>query len=268
MKSSNETFASELESLVERGRTLHAAMQYECHKEQVEKAYKKALGDKSEEALKALPSFSSEYQNWYSISLAVVRQLLPDRVDDFRSFYEYPRVRKEISHGNYRIRDYLQGLIRKQWDGEIIVGRNSALAEFEQQLQIVRAAKESLQSKLIDLRTLLQADLFDSEIDAAASLARSGHLRASGALCGVVIEKHLAEVATQHGTSPRKKNPSINDYNQLLRDADVLDIPMWRFIQHLADIRNVCDHAKGREPTKSEIDGLVDGTRRVIKTVL
>ncbi|MFC6759589.1 hypothetical protein ACFQFQ_08995 [Sulfitobacter porphyrae] len=53
----------------------------------------------------------------------------------------------------------------------------------------------------------------------------------------------------------------------MLKDANVTTLPQWRFIQHLADIRNICDHAKGREPTKEEIEDLVAGTEKVLKTI-
>jgi hypothetical protein len=47
----------------------------------------------------------------------------------------------------------------------------------------------------------------------------------------------------------------------------VTTVPQWRFIQHLGDIRNLCDHAKEREPTKEEIEDLVAGTEKVLKTI-
>ena len=64
----------------------------------------------------------------------------------------------------------------------------------------------------------------------------------------------------------KKKNPGISDFNQGLRDRDIISVSQWRFVQHLADIRNVCDHARGREPEQTEIDDLVSGTSKVVKT--
>lgn len=166
------------------------------------------------------------------------------------------------------IKDYLQGLqITRGWQKEVVVDKSAAIPEFVQQLNIVKAARDKLESKLVDLSTLMQADLFDSEIETAAALAKSGYLRAAGAICGVVIEKHLLHVLAIHGIKIRKKNPGISDLNQALKDDGIISIPQWRFNQHLADIRNLCDHAKGKEPTKEEIDDLVAGTRRVLKTI-
>jgi hypothetical protein len=43
-----------------------------------------------------LPQFKSKYQTWYSESLALIRQLLPDRVEGFASYYESPKTRKRL----------------------------------------------------------------------------------------------------------------------------------------------------------------------------
>jgi hypothetical protein len=62
------------------------------------------------------------------------------------------------------------------------------------------------------------------------------------------------------------KDPSISDYNDKLKDI-AYDIVEWRRMQHLGDIRNLCDHEKHREPTKEEVEDLVDGTDRAIKNI-
>ncbi|MCH7787417.1 MAG: hypothetical protein IIC22_07890, partial [Chloroflexi bacterium] len=52
-----------------------------------------------------------------------------------------------------------------------------------------------------------------------------------------------------------------------LKSAGVVDIPDWRFIQRLGDLRNLCDHNKDREPTKDEINELIDGVEKITKTL-
>jgi hypothetical protein len=34
--------------------------------------------------------------------------------------------------------------------------------------------------------------------------------------------------------------------------SGIIDQILWREVQHLSDIRNYCDHPKGREPWKYE----------------
>jgi hypothetical protein len=164
------------------------------------------------------------------------------------------------------IRDYLQGL-RTTRGLEVVADGSAAIPEFVQQLNMVRAAKATLNSSLMDLRAVLQADLFDTEIESAGALAKAGYLRAAGAICGVVLEKHLLHVCDIHNIKVPKKNPGISDLIQLLKDDNVITVAQWRFIQSLADIRNICDHAKGREPTKDEIADLVAGAEKTLKQV-
>ena len=79
--------------------------------------------------------------------------------------------------------------------------------------------------------------------------------------------KHLNEVCNQHQITISKKHPAINDYNELLKTNNVIDIPVWRNIQRLADLRNLCDHHKNTEPTKEDIEELIIGTDKVLKTI-
>ena len=55
--------------------------------------------------------------------------------------------------------------------------------------------------------------------------------------------------------------------NDALKEGGVIDIPQWRFIQRLGDLRNLCDHNKDREPTKDEVAELIDGVDKLTKTV-
>ena len=64
-----------------------------------------------------------------------------------------------------------------------------------------------------------------------------------------------------------EKAPVIRDYNDVLKNEGVIDIPTWRFIQMLADIRNLCDHNKTEDPTKENLKDLIDGTDKIIKMV-
>ena len=109
MSSNLYKFKSDLAKLIEKGRALNLVMQFSCYPE-LQAALKKRLKDKADVYFKDLPSFESEYQRWYSEAIALVRQVLPDRLPDFVRHYEKPKTRKEITNENYRIEDYLQGL--------------------------------------------------------------------------------------------------------------------------------------------------------------
>jgi hypothetical protein len=210
--------------------------------------------------------FKEKYEQWYSLSMQVVKQVLPDRLSDFIKQYKDEK-RKQMDCMTYGISDYMIGLQATSNIGKTIVDGKAAFPKFEQQLNILKSAQSRLESSLFDMLEILQADLFDDELDSATELCRKGFLRGAGAVAGVVLEKHLSHVCTKHNITTRKKDPTINDLNQMLKDGNVIDTPMWRFIQHLGDIRNLCDHNKDREPTKEEVEDLISGVQKVIKTL-
>ena len=258
-----DRYKNDLKTLLAKGTALYNAIQCECDPGKFARAAKTSwLGDEAEEYIESLPSFKNEYQPWYSEAKALVRQLLPDRLEDFTRHYEKPRSRKDLTYENYTVEDYLQGL-----SVPTVVNPDAAISRFKQQLSIVHSIRERFRSSLFDIRQLAQADLFDSELEAAKELAKNKFIRAAGALAGVVLERHLKEVCGNHGLTIRKKNSQISNLNDSLKDAGVIDIPQWRSIQHLGDLRNLCAHDNKPEPTMDQVEDLLAGVAKVTKAI-
>lgn len=258
-----DKYQKDLDSLIERGIDLQRGLYNELKNE-----FKKDFNEMSKDQLALFKgkSFKNKYDVWYNESYMLIKQLMPDRLEDFVLFYKQPK-RKSITNLTYTISDYLQGVEIKNGYGEILVSRTNAILKFQQQYLIVQSLKQRFESSLYDIRHLVQADVMDSEIDSAKVLLRNGFLRAAGAICGVVLESHFAVVCESHKLKSKKKNPCINDYNQMLKDEGVIDTATWRHIQLLGDIRNLCDHKKDVEPTKSQLEDLISGTDKIIKTI-
>jgi hypothetical protein len=269
MTSNLEKLKKDLDTLINLGDQLHNAIQVECLPEQVyEQLAEKYTSEETKKLLEDLPQFSDTYQVWYSEAKVMIKQLLPDRLEDFTRLFEKPRVRKEISVENYKIEDYLQGLtITRGFDKTKIVGPDSAISLFRQQLSIVKAIKKRFVSSLFDIKQILQADLFDSEIDTAYELNKNKFHRAAGVVAGVVLEKHLRQICENHSLKLTKKTPTISDFNDLLKENGVIETPQWRFIQHLGDIRNLCGHDKKIEPTSDQVQDLISGVEKITKTL-
>ena len=205
--------------------------------------------------------FVRHYEVWYTKSLLVVKQLMPDRLDDFLVLYRNEK-RKKLDFSTYTISDALRGIVLKSGNH----GPETALFCVGRQINIVGSCLEAFDSRIYKIQTILQADIFDSELDSARHLLKMGFTRAAGAVCGVVLEKHFAGVAAAHNIIIKKKDPHISDYNEAFKD-NVYDVIEWRKMQHLGDIRNYCDHKKDRDPTKDEVEELITGTERVIKNI-
>ena len=262
-----DRYKKDLDALINKGDSLHMAIQHECVPQEFARALERSLGDGAKDYIQTLPSFNDGYQSWYSEAKALVRQLLPDRLSDFIRYYEKPKSRKDLTSENYTIEDNLIGLRKERSGGIKVVGPEAAIPRFRQQLNLVKSIREGFRSSLFDIRRLTQADLFDSELDAARELARSKFLRAAGAVAGVVLERHLKEVCGNHGVTIRKKNPKISDLNNALKGSSVIDTPQWRSIQHLGDLRNLCVHDKTTEPKAEQVEDLLAGVAKVTKTI-
>lgn len=197
----------ELDELIVKGELLLIAMVVDLKR--VAPADKHAI-----QKLK-LPLFKVEYEAWYSTAMQVVKQLIPDRLADFVKQYKDEK-RKEINVATYGISDYLIGIQTSYYD-KLVADGNAAFPKFERQLSILKSARARFKSRLFDMVEVVQADLFDSELESAGELNRMGFARAAGAVAGVVLERHLRRITTKRNLKSKKSAPTINDLNQLLK---------------------------------------------------
>lgn len=210
--------------------------------------------------------FELHYQRWYTKALPAVASLAPDRHLEFRNYYEINPKRKDLGYGDYVIQDFVKGVAPGSVRYPNFDTRTQVLTCFFNQLTILNSIAERLDSVVANIEGELYAELQDNEIAVARTLAKV-NLRAAGALIGVVIEGHLQKVAARHTVKVTKKHPTIGDLNDPLRNAGIIDIPTWRKITFLADLRNLCAHKKDAEPTKDQVKDLIEGAEWLAKTV-
>lgn len=208
-----------------------------------------------------------KYQGWYSRALRVVEQLLPDRHEEFRALYRPAKPPKELDITTYTISHYLAGVVVRRGVQEVVNPFSVFQHAFNEQINILRSAADRLDSLLADITGVLEAQIFDDELEVAEDLRRKKHLRAAGVVAGVVLERHLKRVVSNHAIAVRKKAPTIADLNDLLKKSEVYDTVQWRGIQRLGDIRNIAGHDRERQPTDAEIDELIRGVEKTTKTL-
>ncbi|MBU1014086.1 MAG: hypothetical protein KKG99_13890 [Bacteroidetes bacterium] len=138
----------------------------------------------------------------------------------------------------------------------------------EQQIEILNSCLDIIDSKLADIEGILQSELFENELETAKDILKKKHIRVAGALAGVTLESHLKKVCKNHNLKFRKPNPTIVDFNEELKKQESIDLTTWRLIQRLGDIRNLCVHAKEREPTKDEVEDLIRGCEKLIAELI
>ena len=213
------------------------------------------------------PDFGREYQAWYYPALRAVEQLLPDRYSEMRALYKDER-RKAINLETYAVADYIAGiqLMRSFGTEPVFDITERAMNRFAQQVAILGTAQGRIDSILSDIARSQHAEILDNELAEAKALLAATHVRSAGVVAGVVLEGHLRKLINDHKV-PFRKKAMLSNLNDALKDAGVYDVPQWRRIQHLTDIRNFCGHRMEREPKSTEVDDLISETAKIIKTI-
>jgi hypothetical protein len=216
------------------------------------------------------PSIQVSYNKWYTVALPLIRRLAQERYDDFVGFYKL--IKKTSNHYStleYTISDYLNN------DKETLNFRLDNFDEFDifsikfkNQLAILNACIENIDTLLFNFVSVLQYNMYKSELESATDLLKNDLVRPAGALAGVVLERYLKEICSKYKIKLNKKNPTMAVYNEALKAHGMIDTVLWREVQYLGDIRNCCDHPMEREPRKDEVEYLISETEKIITRVI
>lgn len=253
-----DNIITESESVI--GSFIYSNVLKEVEKEGASKIKYEKLIKKFEKYKKI--DFSEVYQKWYSKATAIIKIVMPNRYSEFENLYLPSKTRKEISLLNYTIFDAIRRISNRGGN----INPNTAMDLITTQIDILKSIREVLEHRLNEISNLLEFDVFEKEIDSARYLLKNKYLRSAGAICGVIIEKHLTNMLTLAGEKPSKKEPTINDLNDDLYKHQIINTTQYKYLIYLGDIRNKCDHNKKVEQTKDDVEDLINGTEKIIKT--
>lgn len=232
------------------------------------------LGDPSAEkvARRIKGTFERRYQTWFSEAAALIRQLLPERHAEFVELYQSDNGNGATTVANYCIRDWLRGVRistgrQTRQDDEDLHDLATVSNRFTLQLAILRATSRRFESGLFDIWRSVQSDVLSSELQTARSLAERGFPRAAGAVAGIVLVKHLGELAQSHDVEVPEACAEIATLGDVLKKEKVIDMKAWQEVRRLGDIRRLCDHVRERDPTAEEVEELISGVERITRTV-
>lgn len=126
---------------------------------------------------------------------------------------------------------------------------------------VFMAAKEDFEGGyLISYRTIVQAEVFSSELEQAEELLRTGYRTAAAVIAGVVLETALRDVCTTHGI----EHGTLNRMNDELAKAGAYNSNQKKQITSLSAIRNSAAHGKPEEFTADQVRGMIDDVQRVL----
>lgn len=215
---------------------------------------------------KLSPCFEADYQRWYSQALPVVKSLGPDRLAEFKAYYEVDVRRKWLDHDTWTIQDYLTGNVPTSHSHCEFDPRRETRRCLAHQLAILDSLKGRLDWRLADLEDELLVRVLAAEL-ATARRALGVNVRAAGALAGVVQETYLKRLVRKHRVKLHKRLPRPRDLGDALKEAGVIDAQLWSQVSWLADVRDRCADESDLEPRPIQVRDLIDGTGWLIKNV-
>jgi hypothetical protein len=221
---------------------------------------------KSLEDIKDIIEFRTVYQRWDTQSLKIVQTLAPDKYDEFVNYFLNNPNRKLLDSS---IQDYVRGMgqARDGYTDELPFDpQELARIKFLDQLQVLDELAYRLDTIMAEVEDHLFSELQEKELEAAKAL-QPVSLRAAGALAGVVLLRHLQQIAANHTVTIPKSETTIRDLNDPLKQAKAYDFSTWRKIQLLGDLHNLCSQQRNGSPTPAQIEDLIAGVNSVIKSV-
>ena len=244
------------------------------------------------------------YQAWYAKALRVITQLYPELSEEFQAHYRamfpLPRVAPYLTWYTKALRlmrtltsrrshdaadqekagkdgsrpasyaaphDAGMGMTITESGATIGSAHLTFLAHFDHQLRLLHSVSNGLEYVLTDMQGALYSEVGEHVLAAAYELFRHGHGRAAGTVVGVLLEIHLAKVATKYRVPNWTNTSGIIPLNEALKRGGIYDAEVWRFIQHLGALRQTCVDAAVRDPTVDELTTFIQGVETIRKTV-
>lgn len=131
---------------------------------------------------------------------------------------------------------------------------DSSHGKFKRLRPVFLAAKDDFQGGyLTSIKNLVQAELFDSELDQARELLSSGYKGPAAVVAGVVLETALKDLCDQQSISHGK----LDKMNSDLAKAGIYNKLQQKKITTLADIRNSAAHGDWQSFSDTEVTEMI-----------
>lgn len=135
------------------------------------------------------------------------------------------------------------------------------LETLEKLRAVFLAAKEDYEGGyLLTTRALIQAEVFDSELDQARTLLESGYKSPAAVVAGVVLETALRELCDRQGIPHAK----LDQMNAELAKAGKYNKLQQKRITALADIRNSSAHGHSDGFTERDVADMIRDVERFV----
>jgi hypothetical protein len=136
---------------------------------------------------------------------------------------------------------------------------------FQKARAVLLAAKEDYDGGyLTKIRNLIQAKVFDSELERAEELLTSGYKAAAAVIAGVVLETSIRQLCEDNGIATGK----LDKMNADLAKAGVYNQLKQKRITALAHIRNDAAHGKADQFAETDASNMIRDIRNLLSSEL
>ena len=141
----------------------------------------------------------------------------------------------------------------------------SNISQFNGYKAIFLAAKEDYEGGyLLSYKSIVQAEVFDDELEQATELHSNGYYVAAAVIAGTVLETAVRELCSVNNIAPGK----LEKMNADLVKANVYNVNVQKQITALAGIRNSAAHGKSNEFSSDEVKQMINTIRLLLSTHL
>lgn len=137
--------------------------------------------------------------------------------------------------------------------------------EFREVKSVFVSAKEDFEGGYLDnFKTLVQAEVFGSELEQASELLANGYKSAAAVISGVVLETALRQLCSKSKIASGK----LDRMNADLAKAGAYNVLTQKRITALAGIRNSAAHGNTGDFTEDDVKEMISYTERFLEEKL
>lgn len=136
---------------------------------------------------------------------------------------------------------------------------------FKRVNSVFEAAKEDFQAGyLVSIRSLIQAEVFDTELEQAQEFLRLSYKVPAAVIAGTVLESAIRELCSRNNIAHGK----LDKMNADLTKAGVYNGIVQKRITHLAAVRNSAAHGNDAEFKTYDVKAMIDEVEQIIASHL
>lgn len=214
-------------------------------------------------------SFKKNYLKWFLPVQNAIKIIQPEIYNTFVECYNTKSGK--FTFFNFRIHPYLKNMIPnsigydKPYEERFKQATQKVKNLLQYQLDLIYSIIENKDSLLLNFDNELFFSFQEENVQVAQNLLDNDFIRAAGAICGVIIEKHLIKLLIPF--DEKAYSYTLGKLNIECKRYSLYSETEKKRIDLYINYRNLCDHKNKINPTKNQVQDLIDGTKWILVNI-